>query len=49
LWTLIDQGVAVQNGVGYFFGLRDPSVQAATNAADRKLFLGLLDSVQFGD
>jgi hypothetical protein len=44
---LINQAVTVENGVGYFFGLRDLSVQAATNAADRKLFLGLLKSVQF--
>ncbi len=46
---LINQAVAVHNGVGYFFGLRDPSVKAARNAGDRKLFLGLLDSVHFAD
>lgn len=46
---LINQAVAVHNGVGYFFGLRDPSVHAASNAHDRKLFLRLLDSVQFAD
>jgi len=46
---LINQAVAVHNGVGYFFGLRDPSVHAASDARDRKLFLRLLDSVQFAD
>ena len=46
---LINQAVAVHNGVGYFFGLRDPSVHAASNAPDRKLFLEFLDSVQFAD
>lgn len=46
---LINQAVTVQDGVGYFFGFRDPSVQAATDAADRKLFLELLDSVTFAD
>jgi hypothetical protein len=46
---LINQAVAVHNGVGYFFGLRDPSAHAASNARDRKLFLRLLDSVQFAD
>jgi hypothetical protein len=46
---LINQAVTVEDGVGYFFGFRDPSVQAATNAADRKLFLELLDSVKFAD
>jgi hypothetical protein len=46
---LINQAVAVHNGVGYFFGLRDPSVHAASDARDRKLFLRLLDSIQFAD
>ena len=46
---LINQAVAVHNGVGYFFGLRDPSVHAASNARDRKLFLRLLASVRFPD
>ena len=47
--VLINQAVTVENGVGYFFGLRDVSVQAATDAADRKLFLELLKSVEFAD
>ena len=46
---LIDQAVTVRDGVGYFFGLRDPTVQAATDAADRRLFFELLDSVRFAD
>ncbi len=46
---LINQAVTVERGVGYLFGFRDPSVQAATDAADRKLFLALLRSVQFTD
>jgi hypothetical protein len=46
---LINQAIAVEKGVGYFFGLRDPSVHSATNPRDRKLFLGLLASVQFAD
>jgi hypothetical protein len=46
---LVNQAVAVHNGVGYFFGLRDPSVHEASNARDRKLLLGLLDSVQLAD
>ena len=46
---LINQAVVVHNGVGYFFGLRDPSVHAASNARDRKMFVRLLDSVQFAD
>lgn len=46
---LINQAVTVDNGVGYFFGLRDLSVQAATDAADRKLFFELLKSAEFAD
>jgi hypothetical protein len=46
---LIHQAVTVRDGVGYFFGLRDPSVHAATDAGDRELFLRLLDSVHFAD
>ena len=46
---LINQAVTVKDGVGYFFGLRDPAVHTATNAADRKLFLELLGSVKFPD
>jgi hypothetical protein len=46
---LINQAVTVKNGVGYFFGFRDPSVKAATDATDRELFLELLRSVQFSD
>ena len=46
---LINQAVVVENGVGYIFGLRDPSVKAATDAGDRKLLAGLVDSVHFAD
>jgi hypothetical protein len=44
---LINQAVVVENGVGYVFGVRDPSVKAATNSGDRRLLLGLVDSVHF--
>ena len=46
---LINQAVTVDNGVGYFFGFRDPSVQAATDSADRELFVELLKSVHPAD
>jgi len=46
---LINQAVTVESGIGYLFGFRDPSVHAATDTADRKLFLELLRSVQFTD
>jgi len=47
--VLVNQAVTVQHGVGFFFGFLDQSVHAATDAADRKLFLKLLSSVQFFD
>ena len=47
--VLINQAVTVENGVGYFFALRDVSVQAASDVPDRKLFLELLKSVEFAD
>jgi hypothetical protein len=40
---LINQAVTVEHGVGYFFGFRDPSVQAPTDAADHRLFLEFPD------
>jgi hypothetical protein len=46
---LINGAVTVDNGVGYLFGFRDPSVPAATDAADRELFLELLKSVHLAD
>ena len=46
---LINQAVVVENGVGYVFGVRDPSVKAATDAGDRNLLAGLVDSVHFAD
>jgi len=47
--VLVNQAVTVQHGVGFFFGFLDQSVHAAADAADRKLFLKLLSSVQFAD
>jgi hypothetical protein len=47
--VLVNQAVTVQHGVGFFFGFLDQSVHAATDAADRKLFLKLLSSIQFAD
>ncbi|HEX2755679.1 MAG TPA: hypothetical protein VHM48_09460 [Candidatus Limnocylindrales bacterium] len=46
---LINGAVTVHKGIGYQFGFRDPSVQAATDPADRMTFLELLRSVQFPD
>jgi hypothetical protein len=46
---LINNAVTVDKGVGYLFGFRDPSVQAATDAADRELFLELIKSVNLAD
>jgi len=47
--VLVNQAVTVEHGVGFFFGFLDQAVHAATDAADRKLFLKLLSSVQFAD
>jgi hypothetical protein len=44
---LINIALTVHNGTGYLFGLRDPAVHAATDAADRATFLELLGSVGF--
>jgi hypothetical protein len=44
---LINLAVAVHDGVGYLFGMRDPSVHAATDATDRATFEALLGSVSF--
>ena len=44
---LINLALSVHNGVGYSFGLRDPTIPAATDPADAAIFAALLDSVQF--
>jgi hypothetical protein len=44
---LINVGVTVHNGIGYTFGFRDPAVQAATDPADRAIFIDLLKSLRF--
>jgi len=44
---LINTGVTVHNGVGYWFVFRDQGVQAATDPADHATLLRVLKSVQF--
>ena len=44
---LINLALAVHDGVGYSFGLRDPTIPAATDPTDAAAFAGLLDTVQF--
>jgi hypothetical protein len=44
---LINIAVAVHDGIGYSFGMRDPAVHAATDPTDRAAFLKLLKSVDF--
>jgi hypothetical protein len=44
---LINVGVTVHGGSGFFFGLRDPSVKAATDPVDHDLFVAMLASVRF--
>jgi hypothetical protein len=44
---LINVGVTVHKGVAYFFGFRDPGVNASTDPTDRATFTALLESVQF--
>jgi hypothetical protein len=44
---LINEAVTVRDGVGYLFGYRDPGVHAATDPADRAIFLELLNSLRF--
>jgi hypothetical protein len=45
--VLINLAATVHHGVGYQFGLRDQAVIAATDPADRALFLAILQSVRF--
>lgn len=42
---LINLAAAVHHGVGYQFGFRDPTVQAATDPADQTAFLAILESI----
>ena len=44
---LINNAITVHDGVAYLFGMRDPSVHAATDPADRVTFVELLKSVDF--
>jgi hypothetical protein len=44
---LINSAITVHKGIAYLFGFRDPAVHAATDPADRAVFLGLLKSVIF--
>ena len=44
---LINLAVTVHDGIGYLFGFRDVAVHAATDPADRAVFLELLKSVHF--
>jgi hypothetical protein len=44
---LINGAVTLHKGRAYIFGLRDPAVHAATDAADRATFLTMLESVRF--
>jgi hypothetical protein len=44
---LINIAGTVHEGLGYWFGFRDPSVQAATDPVDRNAFLQILGSVRF--
>ncbi len=46
---LINLAAAVHHGVGYQFGFRDPTVNAATDPADHATFLDILKSIQFPD
>ena len=42
---LINQALLIRDGTGFVFVMSDPGVQAATDATDRALLEGLLDSV----
>ena len=42
---LINQALAIRDGTGFVFVMRDPGVQAATDATDRALLEDLLNSV----
>ena len=44
---LINNAVAVLGGKSYLFGFRDPAIHAATDPADREIFVDLLVSVKF--
>jgi hypothetical protein len=44
---LINSAITVHDGVAYLFGMRDPSVHAATDPTDRVTFVELLKSVDF--
>ena len=44
---LINSAFAVANGYGYRFTFRDPSIQAATDAADKATFTTMMGSVVF--
>ena len=44
---LINTAVTVHRGIGYWFVLRDSTVQAATDPADHATFMHVLKSVQF--
>ena len=46
---LINVGVTVHGGSGFFFGLRDPGVKGATDPVDHDLFVAMLASVRFAD
>ena len=47
--VLINNGVTVHSGIGYWFVMKDDAVQAATDPADHKTFLRILRSVHFPD
>ena len=44
---LINEALLVRDATGFVFVMRDPAIQAATDAADRALFEALLNSVTF--
>jgi hypothetical protein len=46
---LINLAAAVHDGVGYQFGFRDPTVQAASDPTDQATFVAILESMQFPD
>jgi len=46
---LINMTVVVDNGVGYVFGMRDPSIAGATDAAAREAFDSILSAVKLPD
>jgi hypothetical protein len=46
---LINLAAAVHHGVGYQFGFRDPTVNAASDPADQAAFLAILESTHLPD